>query len=173
MHLHLLQVLLSSSRYSKIQGFSYPVSGTCTHVLCFSLIFLLRVFWSVLVQRVLRGINHNFHSIQSSSHPESGRAFCQMWWLRRAQSKLQRWMPGFLKVLGLPLVSCRGAQEELAGEHCSLELPVVSWMTHLGWFVPSTPQAHPWPVLPSHKHPVLLLCAEVPLLHEEHLLGES
>lgn len=108
MHQHLLQILLSSSRCSEIQGISYPTSGSCTPVLFFPLIFLLCVFWSLLVQWVLRGINDNFHPIQSSSHPESGLAFCQMQQLRRVQSKLQRWK--FWRVLGLPVVSCRGAE---------------------------------------------------------------
>lgn len=68
-NLHLLQVLLSSSRYSKVQGISYPMNGACSPVLFFSLVFLVCVFWSVLVQWVLKGINQNFHSIHPVLFP--------------------------------------------------------------------------------------------------------
>lgn len=136
------------SRYSKIQGISYPTSGTSAPVLFFSLIFLLHVFWSVSVQWVLRGINHDFHSIQSSSHPESGLAFCHIQWLRRVQSKLQRWMQRFLKSPGTTSSFLQGST--VGTSRGALQLRVVpdpSWVTHLGWFVPPTPQAHPWPWL--------------------------
>lgn len=103
------------------------------------------VFWSVLVQWVLGGIKYNFHCIQSSSHPESGLAFCQMRWLREVQSKLQRWMQRFLKSPGAASSFLQGST--VGTSRGALQLPMVhdpSWMTHLGRFVPPTPQTHPW-----------------------------
>lgn len=71
------------------------------------LTFLLCVFCSVVAQWVLRGMNYNFHSIQSSSHPKSGLAFCQIQQLRRVQRKLQKWIQRFLKSPGATSSSFR------------------------------------------------------------------